>query len=175
MGTWGTNKTPSDWKIGSTPSTARPPRRPTLPVASARRLSNAPPTTFGLNGTCLDIAQIIDLALSAQSASAGHSDVIRIKATLAIGHARLQRRVRRVCGGQTKREGGKCWNLLAIMGKQTQEASYLRLVGTSTRLLAQRNNNSYSETRTGRHIAVARNGRMGRFLDSANLDGEMWS
>ena len=156
MGTWGTNKTPSDWKIGSTPSTARPPRRPTLPVASARRLSNAPPTTFGLNGTCLDIAQIIDLALSAQSASAGHSDVIRIKATLAIGHARLQRRVRRVCGGQTKREGGKCWNLLAIMGKQTQEASYLRLVGTSTRLLAQRNNNSYSETRTGRNIAVAR-------------------
>ena len=72
-------------------------------------------------------------------------------------------------------EGGNCWNLLATMGKQTQEASYLRLVGTSTRLLAQRNNNSYSETRTGRNIAVAENGRMGRFLDSANLDGEMWS
>ena len=41
-------------------------------------------------------------------------------------------------------------------GKKTQEASDLRLVGTFTRLLAQRDNNSKSETRTGRHIAVAK-------------------
>ena len=53
-------------------------------------------------------------------------------------------------------EGGNCWNLLAIMGKPTQGASDLRLVGTFTRLLAQRDNNSKSETRTGRHIARAR-------------------
>ena len=104
-------------------------------------------------GRAVSLAHKFDLASSAEPASGEHGEVANCiggRVILSCGdvYAAL------VTAKRQAREGGgeQRWNFLSIMGKQTQEASNLRLVGTLTRLLAQGSNNSHSGTRAGPHM-----------------------